>query len=428
MFWGITNLILAIMESIVMWGCTLYFMSVNSRTIYRKKIWYLFAGTASAAIVFACSVIFPDTYVGMAAQLIMTFAIGILLFHKAVMPVILDLLLAVELFLGMECGIFIFNTMVPVMTQDNILMFANLGMIAKIVFMILMTWMMVKWRKGKDGIRLSAKQTLSVLVLPVFSVFFLFSIIEMHVVFVQLKGFWLVLANCFALLLLNLYFLYLFQYLFRTNKLEQEMKVFQIQNEVQFHYYEELEQKYRESRKIFHDMKNHLQSVEQLYEEKNKKAGDDYVKDLLHMINVLGEKFYSSNHMLNIILNEKLSQARRAGIKVTAEVGDVEFSDLKDIDITTIFANLLDNAVEASGEAGEGAFLNLKIDMVQEFRVVQICNSRAMDTGKQEARKQSHMGLGLVNVKYTLEKYHGSLQQIVTDKEYRVSVMIPGKE
>ena len=203
----------------------------------------------------------------------------------------------------------------------------------------------------------------------------------------------------------------------------------EVKNEVQYRYYEVLERKYRESRKILHDMKNHLAAVEQLYQEQKEEAGDTYVKDLYHMINVLGEKYYSSNHMLNIILNEKLSLAQSLGIQVKVQVGEVGFDDMKDMDITIIFGNLLDNAVEACRDCGKDAFLEIKIDRIQDFRVVQLCNSRKVSSGEVPApKKKRHMGLGLPNVRQTLEKYHGTLEVSMTEKEYRVNLMIPGKE
>lgn len=167
----------------------------------------------------------------------------------------------------------------------------------------------------------------------------------------------------------------------RADQLAQELRAFQIQSELQYKYYEDMERKYRESRKILHDMKNHLQAVESLYREgagsnaDEESRGNRYVKDLYHMVNMLGEKFYSSNHMLNIICNDKLSAARRRGIRVVAEIGDVDFSDLKDIDITTIFANLLDNATDAAAESGQDRFIEMKIQEIQNFRVISIINS-----------------------------------------------------
>lgn len=64
------------------------------------------------------------------------------------------------------------------------------------------------------------------------------------------------------------------------------------------------------------------------------------MRDLYHMLNTMGEKYYSANRMLNIILNEKLDQAKKMGIAVQASVGDVDLSDIRDIDLTAVFANL----------------------------------------------------------------------------------------
>ena len=144
-------------------------------------------------------------------------------------------------------------------------------------------------------------------------------------------------------------------------------------------------------------MKNHLQAVEHLYQAKDgQEQGGAYVKDLYHMLNLLGEKYYSSNRMLNIICNDKLSLARHPAVAISVEIGDVDFSDLRDIDITTIFANLLDNALEAVEAFGEGAYLNLKIQEVHHFRVISIVNA-----SRPGMKKEGHMG---------------------------VSVMLPGKE
>ena len=169
---------------------------------------------------------------------------------------------------------------------------------------------------------------------------------------------------------------------------------------------------------MIHDMKNHLQAVEDLYAGQKTEAGDRYVKDLYHMLNVLGEKRYTENQMLNIILNEKIREAEAKGITVTVRVGDIDLSDIKEIDLTTIFANLLDNAIEAAGKDGR---LSIKLDEFREFRVGEIRNSIQPELKK----KEGHMGLGLGNVRNTLEKYHGTMKTEETKEEFQVRLMLP---
>lgn len=439
MFWAISNLLLSIFEMLFIWAATFSFMKVNSRTVFLPKWYYAIAFAAVSVCYYIGAVFLPESWLTVLLQIIITAILGFLLFHRKPLPIILDILFSVVLILGMECGIFIFNIILhytDLSVFPNMASVGSAAMILKLLIMIPLAIAMITWKKAHSEGTLTLRQTVTVLVLPVFSVFFLYSMIQMCMVYVQLHGLWLMAGNIIALLLLNIYFLYLFRYLFRVNKLEQEKKMADIQNELQYRHYEELERKYRESRKILHDMKNHLQAVEQLYEDKDRQAGDHYVKNLYHMINVMGEKYYSSNHMLNIILNEKLSQAQADGIKVTAEIGDANFDDLEDMDITTVFANLLDNAIESANSVDNG-WLQIKIDTVQDFRVIQIRNARASaqekrsDPAEDRARKQkegSHMGLGLVNVRQALSKYHGSLEQSETENEYCINLIIPGKE
>lgn len=448
MIWVILNLLLSILEAGIVWTGIFYFMKANKQSVFLNKYWYFLSFLLAGIFYYILSILYPNRWICIGWQLGMTVVLGFGLFHRKILPLILDVLYSVMLFLGLECGIFIFNI---ILAHIGIGFFPNpactgcVAMGIKILILLPLSISMIKWKKLHSDGQLALWQTVTILILPAFSIFFLYSLMQMAFVYTQLFGIWLLLGNIIALLLLNIYFLYLFRFLFRANKLEQEMKLIQIQNELQYHHYEEVERKYQESKKILHDMKNHLQAVEQLYETKNMSAGNNYVKDLYHMINILGEKYYSSNPMLNIILNEKLSQAQHIGIQVKAEIGDVDFDDLKDIDITTIFSNLLDNAIEAASlvlvydtEAPlanvppalvhdtETPWLTVKIDNVQEFRVIRISNFKSpQQSSLPHSRKTKHMGLGLVNVRQALGNYHGTLEQSETAKEYQINIMIP---
>ena len=57
---------------------------------------------------------------------------------------------------------------------------------------------------------------------------------------------------------------------------------------------------------------------------------------------------YSNNTVLNLILNEKKIFAEQHGILYKCTVEQTDFRFMDDIDITTIFSNLLENALSAS--------------------------------------------------------------------------------
>ena len=130
-------------------------------------------------------------------------------------------------------------------------------------------------------------------------------------------------------------------------------------------------------------------------------------------------KHYCGNTILNVLLEEKEIQCRRRKIKL--EIKPIYVSELPGISrihLCSVLSNLLDNAIEAAGEDGR---LFIKLDEVREFRVGEIRNSIQAE----QKKKEGHMGLGLGNVRNTLEKYHGTMKTEETKEEFQVRLMLP---
>ena len=82
---------------------------------------------------------------------------------------------------------------------------------------------------------------------PLISAFIIASLIVLGNVYIQLYGAYLVIVDICFLVFMNLYILYLFSYQSRNRKLKEELKTFQRQSEMQYHYYKKLEEKYESS-------------------------------------------------------------------------------------------------------------------------------------------------------------------------------------
>lgn len=423
------NIILSFLEISVLFWCEYQFMKWNSKTIRRKKRWYFVGFIFSAILMYLlagiCAILgyiwIPFLYFILSISIL-----GYMLFHNSFKSILLDLAFTILLLLSMECGIYLVNNLILLVGSNDPLFFGNLTMVMKILFMLLTTMASVLWLRRHKTRRLQKKQFWALLILPLFCIFFFWSLISISSVYISLYGVVLVTVNIFFLIALNFYFFYLIGYLFRSNELEQELLIHRTQSELQLKHYKEMEEKYQASRKVLHDMKNHLQAVEHLYQTENAKSqqtASQYVDDLYHMLHILGEQFYSSNRMLNIIFNDKFSQARHKGILVKTQIGDVDFSDIRDLDITTIFANLLDNAIEAAQNSCASPYIHIKIQNIQEFRVISIVNSMTPQFSMEP--KKGHHGLGLLNVKQTLSQYNGTFHQENTEQEYCISIMLP---
>lgn len=415
------NIILAALELLTLIYGIWYFMSHMERNIKRPWWCYLLVFIIYGIVLLTISLVVRDDRVSIGTGLLITMGIGHSMYNSRWQYLFYYIFYMVCIFLCQSAVIFSVRVILMPAGVQNVLIYGNMAIMIKILVVLSVTILLVYLFRKKAKVELTKWQFATMFLLPVFSLIFLFSLLILSTVYIQLYGLGLIALNFFMLLLLNFYFIYLFGYMFKANHLEQKLLVFQKQNEIQYRYYGDLEKKYQESRKMIHDMKNHLKSVERLYEEEEREAAKTYVKDIYHILNVLGEKYYTDNKMLNIILNDKLGKAEREGIKVYIAVGNIELEKIKDLDITTIFANLLDNAIEAAIGVKTDAWIRIKIDCVHEFIVCRISNSME-PSGK---KGEGHMGLGMVNVTNTLERYHGTMQIEQLENEYQVNLTIP---
>lgn len=418
----VMNIVLGlVVEPLALVYSTYFFMAHVERKVFLPRKYYIAAFTVYIVIITFTSVYFRDDRISAAAAVISVAVMGYFFFQKSLVGVVYDIIYIGVIFMCQSAIILAVQALYLELVNTNPLLFADISIALKAVSVIPLTKLLVYAIERVKFAELPKRQLFSILILPAFSLFFMFSFFEVSQVYFQLYGMGLYALNALIVIVLNLYFVYLFGYVFKARNLEKDLSIYKKHDELQFRYYEELEKKYQESRKMIHDMKNHLQAIEDLYSSGETERGREYVRDMYHMLNTYGGRYYSENRMLNIILNDKFAKAAREGVKTTAMIGDVDLEFIKDIDATTIFANLLDNAVEAAAGT-EGANISVKVDGFNDFLVISIRNS-SRDKVKKE--KEGHMGLGLVNVRQTLEKYHGTLQTGSEGQEYQVNITIP---
>lgn len=433
---AILNLVLGISELSVMIYCAYYFMSHIERNIYRGKWWY-FAAFFFYGMIIILGVTFRNTIYSMVAGIVYLAVMGHFLFNSNMLYIVYYALFTVIGVLGQSAILNLSALFIPSNDIKSALLMANIALTLKIVLYLLLTRFMVFFINRKKINRINKWQLVSMYMVPVWSVIFLLSLVQVGAVYIQLYGITVIAVNIVLLLILDVYFIYLGGYISKSNELEKELQLYHQQNELQYKYYGELEKKYQDSRKVLHDMKNHLIAVEQLYHMQESDAGNTYVKDMHHMLNVLGEHFYTNHKMLNIILNDKLSNAKRDGINSAVEIGEVSLEFMKDIDVTTVFANLLDNAIEAAKRVSEHPYIRIKMNYFNEFVVISIRNSLlaegVMNAIQRDEEHRSchsckaggHMGYGLQNVKKTLEKYNGTMQTGSSESEFQVNITLP---
>lgn len=209
-----------------------------------------------------------------------------------------------------------------------------------------------------------------------------------------------------------------------------ELELIQAQSKIQFAHYVEINQKYEESRRIIHDIKKHLSVLASLKSIDGNIRAEEYGKIIEKQVDSLFVGFQCSNPILNIIMSQKIMVAESEHIRVNTEVEDIAFDFISDMDITAVFANLWDNAIESCRriETSE-RFINIIIGRVNDFVVISFEN--AFDGvlhekgGKLLSTKEQHEGVGISIIKSSVEKYKGTLVIEHDENIFKVKALIP---
>lgn len=252
-----------------------------------------------------------------------------------------------------------------------------------------------------------------------------------------------------AILLLSLlsilYGVKLFQDMVYRNKAKSERVILRNQVRSLQEHMEEMERIYSEIRGVKHDMKNTLAVIGQLSKEKNfflEEKGElqEYLADLNQTFDRLDMRFRTGNTVADTLLNMKYHEAVRLVSDLEMYADKLVFpQDLKihSYDIGIILGNAVDNAVRAcrklkEKEPGADAFIRfvtlqkgnllvLKVENSFDGKLVRKPGEEFPVTDKTD--KENH-GMGLANIKNTVEKYHGTMDYMVRGRVFILSMMM----
>ncbi|MCM1061675.1 MAG: ATP-binding protein [Eubacterium sp.] len=200
---------------------------------------------------------------------------------------------------------------------------------------------------------------------------------------------------------------------------------------MQMSHYTELDNRYEMSRKIIHDFKKHLDTLEELKSQKDEKAYD-YGVMVEKEIESLFICFKCSNKVLSIVMSQKIALAEANNIKVTTDTQDIPLNFISDLDITALFANIWDNAIEACCKIdNENRFIEFVMKKVNGFILITVKNSFdgniKTDNEHFISTKNNHVGVGLSIIKSISEKYNGLFVEEHTDSEFKIEITLPNQ-
>lgn len=235
---------------------------------------------------------------------------------------------------------------------------------------------------------------------------------------------------CIACILTNLGIFYVCSCLSRSLRSEMEVEVLRLRQ----NYDEEAAAEQEKTRKLHHDIQNHLSVIQVLLRDGQQQKAAAYLKALSREWTGQIRRF-CHNPIINAVLNTKYHRATACSISCEFHLDlDSELDRLTDpIALCSLFANTLDNAIEACCKVEDPQKRNilLKARCTEVFFSCCIENSKAdpvhqadglFQTTKTE--KESH-GFGLQNVRDLVQRCRGTLDISYTECWFSVSILIP---
>jgi signal transduction histidine kinase len=199
----------------------------------------------------------------------------------------------------------------------------------------------------------------------------------------------------------------------------------------QFNHYQNIMEKTEQTRKLKHDMKNHLVCIGTLIEANKIEEAKELISGIDFLMHGIDLDINSGNSIADAILNEKNKLAKQSGIKFDF-VGVLPKENFIDpFDISTIFSNALDNAIEAiTLSSAEDKYI--KISVVTHGRCMLITientvtgnvviNGNSIETTKDN--KEQH-GFGLKNITDGVKKYNGNISLKCENNIFTLEILL----
>lgn len=301
---------------------------------------------------------------------------------------------------------------------------ALLTIISKIIFFATIFLLIILFKgRPKQG-KQPDKSILMLIWIPTTSVFVMLTFVSIgeNAAFSQnLK--WMVTLSGFFLLAINLLVFGINQYTQKKNIEFTEMQLLLQKESDTAKYYEMLREQYESQRILIHDIKKHLHSINILNDQHDCDKISNYIQQLIQSSDLQETARLCDNDMLNSILSRYAKQCAENHILFHVDIRSGTTDFISNHNLTSLFCNLLDNAIESCCHLSESY---IEISAIKKentpFIIITMINSCRSNpfsshTGKLLTRKsdKNTHGFGIKSIQKTIRSYQGEMQMYYND-------------
>ena len=179
--------------------------------------------------------------------------------------------------------------------------------------------------------------------------------------------------------------------------------------------YRALKISYQEMKKLKHDFKNELDTLNELISERKYDIAEAHISELSGFIDKSAAVCYTGNEAVDSLINIKIQTAKLYDIRVIIKIKIQTSLNANPMELCRIIGNALDNAIEACCKIKSNdvqRFICISIKEIDENMLIEISNTAedvdTEDLSTTKTQKSLH-GYGIQSIRSSAERLGGTL-------------------
>ena len=237
-----------------------------------------------------------------------------------------------------------------------------------------------------------------------------------------------IIISVLGLATINIFSLLVFIHSTQREQLKHELDLLKQQIELEQKNYTELGNLYHKISSMRHDFKEQLIILKQLIADGELNTVKNHIDNVEHSLHHSGDIIHTSNRMVDYIFNSKITSNPDITFIITGEC--VKIDRIDELDLASLFGNMLENAIEATKQSG-GTMIEVKFSIQGDYQNI-ICknplkesvieNNPQLETTKKE--KDIH-GYGVKSMKNIVKTSGGLIDFYEENSCFCVHIALP---
>lgn len=233
----------------------------------------------------------------------------------------------------------------------------------------------------------------------------------------------------------NIVFIFILIKLLKSTEEKAKLELLNKKHDMEYNYYLNIKESQEKVKRLYHDINNHMTNIKLIQNQSSNV--DEYINSINNEIKDFENIYNTGNVILDVILSEKSKLCNIKNINFFCNIDFSKCDFLHMMDVSSIFSNLLDNAIEACDKIENGEnkkYINIRGTIVKSYYIIKCENSKTnkviIKNNKIISSKKDKYfhGIGIESIKSSLKKYDGEMEIENEENKFISIIYIPLKQ